>query len=999
MTDKYDNDQDKQTEIDDFLSRFDEITNEFDKRTNRLPSIDSMDVSVEKVPIPEDLPFENIPVKETSPTAERPEVPKTPPASSKANRRDRFSKSKSKAELALSAGKDKLSSMKDKIFDTKDPCTEETNGGGAIMGTKKKRSRNKKYRLNKKQFLKFVLGFFIILGIIGVVTLASIVITAPAVTSENIYSLLSENSVLYDDQGEVVDSLLTSEGRRTNVSYTDLPKHLTDAFISIEDKTFKEHNGFNFIRIMGAIKESIFDGGSISGTSTITQQLARNLYLAETKSIHSMTRKVKEAYYTVLLEKHLSKEQILEAYLNTIYLGYTSYGVQAASQSYFSKDVSQLTLAECAALASLPQAPDRTALIKKFSPDQIDPADPNILYTGSDMVYVYNDAFVDRQHLVLQFMKEQGKITEAEYNEAMAYDLRASIVPGEDTISEKTSYFVDYVIDDVIEDLMSEKNLSKDEATSLVYNSGLHIHTTMNANMQSIAETEFSNNANFPDVTNLNKDGAGNILNSTGNIMLYSYNSYFNDDGSFTLRPDEYTVDSNGNVIIYKGNRLNVYKTEVDGQTDWSLEFKDMYTQESGTFYGIKGGVITVPAEFKEKNNDGNLVISKKFMNEYPDTFTFNDNGLTIGAGHYVLRQKTVQPQSAIVILDYHNGGIKAMVGGRNTQGAKLFNRADEPRQPGSSMKPIGAYGPALQATADELAGKGTAVSDKSQVYGSYWTAASAINDAPLKVNGKNWPKNWYSGYKGLMSMRHAIEQSVNTCAVKVFNDVGEKRSIEFAKSLGVTSIIEDGPVNDCNAAAMALGGMTYGVSPLEMSAAYGVFAHGGKYTEPTSYTKITNKRGEVILESTPHPEQVMDEGAAFIMTDMLRSAVNAKMAGDANIGSQPVAGKTGTTTDNYDAWFVGYTPQYAAAVWIGNDVNIELTEGSSAATRIWQRIMRKAHVGLPAGSFKRPDTVISATVDSFTGMLPSTGKTRTEYFIKGSAPTSVFTGRYPSGV
>lgn len=967
MTDEYNKDSDKQVEIDDFLSRFDEITNKFDTRTIDTPEV------LEDSQIPD--------------------------ATATANRLDRFSKSKSKSELALSAGKDKFSSIKDKFFNTINRDTEDEIDNGVTMGTKKKRSRNKNYKINKKQLLKFILGLFIILGVICVVTLASIVITAPTVTSENIYSLLSENSVLYDDEGNPIDSLLTSEGRRTNISYTDLPENLINGFVAIEDKTFFEHNGFNFVRILGAIKESIFDGGSISGTSTITQQLARNLYLAETKSIHSMTRKVKEAYYTVLLEKHLSKEQILEAYLNTIYLGYTSYGVQAASQSYYSKDISQLTLAECATLASLPQAPDRTALIKKFSLDQVDPTDPNILHTGSDMVYVYNDSFVSRQNLVLKFMKEQGKITETEYNEALAYDMRASIVPGEDTISEKSSYFLDYVIEDVIADLMDKKKLSKEEANSLVYNGGLRIHTTMNANMQNIVETEFSNNANFPNVTNLNKDGAGNILNASGKIMLYSYNSYFNSDGGFTLTPEEYTVASNGDVIIYGGKRLNLYETQVDGKTDWSIEFKNMYVQENGTFYSIEGGFITVPQKFKEKNSDGNLVIAKEFMTEYPDTFTFGDNGLTVGVGHYALNQKTVQPQSAMVIFDYRNGGIKAMVGGRNTQGVKLFNRANNPRQPGSSMKPIGAYGPALQASVDQVNGKGTAVSDKSQVYGSYWTAASAINDSPLKSNGKDWPKNWYPGYKGLMSMRHAIEQSVNTCAVKVFNDIGEKRSIEFAKSLGISTIIENEEINDQNPAAMALGGMSYGVSPLEMSAAYGVFANAGKYTAPTSYTKVTNKRDEVIIEITPESEQVMDAGAAFIMTDMLRSAVNVRMAGDANIGSQPVAGKTGTTTDNYDAWFVGYTPQYSAAVWIGNDVNIELTQGSTAATRVWQRIMKKSHVGIPTGSFKRPDNVVSATVDDFTGMLPSTGTSKTEYFIRGTVPTSVFTGRYPSGV
>ncbi len=858
---------------------------------------------------------------------------------------------------------------------------------------------NKSKKKKTKKILLIIASIFLVIGVAGVVTLTSIILSAPPINPETIYSLLSENSTMYDDQGQVIDNLVSSEGFRTNISFTELSPDLINAFVAIEDKTFWEHNGFNFIRIMGAIKEKVFGKATISGTSTITQQLARNLYLAEMKSERSLDRKLKEAYYTVLLEKHLSKEQILEAYLNTIYLGFNSNGVQAASQSYFSKNAADLNIAECATLASLPQAPDRTALIKKYAHSEVAANDPNIVDTTSEFTFLYNDLYISRKNLVLKFMKDQGKITEAQYQEALAYDVRASINPSDDTTREITSYFADYVIKDVIKGLMETLKLSESDARYRLYNGGLRIYTTMNAQMQKTVESEFTNNANFPSVVNLRRDRAQNILDSTGKIILYSYNNYFDGNGNFTLTPEEYEVNSDGSILVYAGKRLNFYNTDVQGSTDYSVEFKDMYIIESGTFYGIKGGVIKVPQEYKSKDANGNLIISPQLNADFPNFLQFGNNGIVIAADKYALKQRTVQPQSSMVIIDYKQGAIKAMVGGRGVTGKLLYNRATSPRQPGSSMKPIGAYGPALQASVDQLNGGGNAVTDRTQVYGNFWTAASSINDAPIKLpDGKLWPKNWYTGFKGMTRMRVAIEQSVNTCAVKVFNDIGVSRSVKFAKSLGITSIVEEGAVSDLNPAAMALGGMTYGVSPLEMAAAYGSFANEGTYVSPSSYTKVTNKKDEVILEAKHNYVQAMDKGVAFIMTDMLRSAVVAGIAGNAAIPNQPVAGKTGTTNDNYDAWFVGYTPYYVGALWIGNDVNIELGQGSIAATRVWARIMKQVHTGLASGKFARPDNVVSAYVDSFNGYLPSGGGSVAEYFIKGTQPTSTFKGSYPAG-
>ncbi len=864
-----------------------------------------------------------------------------------------------------------------------------------------KKGKKHKHRLNFKKFILFLAGLGLLGGLVLGGIIISIVIKAPDIDPNNIYSLLSESSTLYDDQGNAIDNLtsFSAEGTRTNVNYNELPQNLVDAFVALEDKTFWDHHGFNFVRILGAIKDS-FSTGKISGTSTITQQLARNLYLPESKSKRDLTRKIKEAYYTVLLEKHLTKEQIIEAYLNTIYLGSNSYGVQAASQAYFSKDVQDLDLLECAALATLPQAPDSYAIIKKIYPENIsDSNSSNILLKGKVFYYVYNDLSTDRRETCLKLMNEQDRITDSEYSEALADNFKNHLKPNTSSGSEFSSYFADYVVEQVVDALINE-GYSEEKAKQMIYTGGLKIYTTLNSDMQKIAEKEFTNNKNFPSVAHLNKDKKnGNIISDSGRILLYNYATYLQSDHSFLLTPDDYKRNSDNSLTIYKGKRLNIYTVEIQDKIDYNLEFKDMYTQEDGVFYTIDGGVVAIPAEYKTLDSNGNLVISSKFFDDMPKVFQSTSKGLTISSDYYTLKQKIIQPQSAMVISDPFTSSIKVMVGGRNTVGRLLHNRAIGTRQPGSSIKPIAVYGPALQASVDAVnSGTTMKFSDSagvSKLFGDYFTAASVIDDTPLIIQGKQWPKNWYSGYKGLHTMRTSLEQSINVNAVRIFQQLGVQKSLSFLKKVGISSVVESGQTNDLNAAALALGGMTKGISPLEMATAYGAFVNEGKYSEPMAFTKVTNNRGEVLVENSPQTTQVMDPGVAFIMRDMLRSVVTHGIGSKAAIANQPVAGKTGTTTDNYDAWFVGFTPQYSAALWIGNDVNIELSQGSAAAARLWSNIMGQICKGIPTGSYKsKPSNVISVSIDTISGKLPSSLSSldprrtvRSEYFIKGTEP------------
>ena len=984
----------KSNEIDDFFAQFDEIAEGF----NKDDTVDSDTLKEEA--IAEFLNSPDAPKRKTRSErlAEEKELRK---------QRNKFSGIASeitaKGEVLFS--KISRKAKEEFLVDQDSPEDAENSASGVTMTGKKR--RKKKYKFNIKKLIRLFACLFIVMVLIVGAYAAVVIIKAPEINPDNIYSMLSESSVLYDDKGNIIATVGSGE-TRTNIEYEELPDNLVNAFIAIEDKTFWEHNGFNFIRIFGAIRDAVVSGGQISGTSTITQQLARNVYLTETREVRSIERKIAEAYYSVLIENALSKELIIEAYLNTINLGFDSYGVQTAAQSYFSKDVSELDLIECAALASLPKAPSSYALIKKYNPEDVDPEKDIVIYEGSDYTYIYNgDASENRRKMTLKNMYDQGMITEEERDAALAENLLDHINPNISSLTEISSYFSDYAIEQVIQDYAAENKIEYAEARDKVYTGGLQIYTTMNTDMQKIVDSEFSNNANFPGVAHLSKDSAGNVLGKNGSILMYDYNNFFDSEGRFYLAPDEYEWLANGDLKLYSGKRLNFYQTTVQGNTDVSIEFKNLYIIENDVFYSIQGGAILIPQQFKSRDNDKNAIISADLFEnkDYANYIRKDESGnLFIDAQHYSLKQKVVQPQSAMVILDYKTGQIKAMAGGRNTVGVKLFNRAVNPRQPGSSIKPLTVYGAALQQSLEIMNGGSTPVfttydnggNEIENSYGTYFTAASVIDDAPMISGGKQWPKNWYSGFRGLYTFRTSVQQSVNTNAVKVIQQVGVEYAADYGEKLGITTIVRDGDTNDMNAAALALGGMSKGVSPLEMAAAYGVYANGGVYVEPAAYTSVTNKHGEMILEKVPRTENVVDPGVSFIMTDILRTVVTEGLGSGAALGNQPVGGKTGTTTDNYDAWFVGFTPQYAAAVWIGNDVNIELTRGSAAATAVWRKIMSQVCANIPTGTYpSQPENVSAVEIDTKSGLLPTElsrldtrGTLRWEYFIKGTEPT-----------
>ena len=783
--------------------------------------------------------------------------------------------------------------------------------------------------------------------------------TAPRVDTDDIYSMLAQRSIIYDSEGREIENLYMDDGNRTIIDYDEIPEDMVNAIVALEDKKFWKHNGFNFIRMGGAIVDSVLGGGSISGTSTVTQQLARNVYLAEIKSQRSLSRKLSEMYCTIVLEKNLSKEEIMEAYLNTIYLGFNSYGIEAAAQSYFSKDANKMDVLECASLAALPQSPAVYALVQYGGADSSLP----VLYSDDTTTLVYNgDLTTDRRNLVLKNMEAEGFITAEELDKALNEDLKKHMKVSDAANASATSYFTDYAIGQLTDDIAEEYGISESEAQTMIYTGGLKIYSTMDSDIQKIVESEFNNSSIFASVAYARTNDEGDLLNpETGSIMIYAYSHYFDENDEFTLAENEYKNNDDGGITIKSGKRLNLYQTEVNGAPDVSIEFKNIYTKEEGVFYFIESGALSIPQGYKSINDDGDCVISGEFFTDYPEFFKKTDDGLVVSKGNYSLKQKTRQPQGAMVIMENGTGEVKAMIGGRETKGKQLFNRATNPRQPGSSIKPIGAYGPALQMSYEYHKDGKTMRLDTSEGsdWGKYITAGSVINDAAMRYGGRTWPKNWYAGYRGDMTLRTAVQQSVNVCAVKVYQQIGPDYSSSMLKKVGVTTVDDEGEVNDLNPAALALGGMTSGISPLEMAAAYATFPNGGVYNEPIAYTKVLDSDDEVIMEKKAEGKQVYDPGVAWIMTDILRTTVTSGIATGANIGVQPVGGKTGTTSDNFDIWFCGFTPQYSAAIWMGNDVNIELTSGSGKTASFWAEIMRKVCADIPRATFgSRPSNV-----------------------------------------
>ena len=604
-----------------------------------------------------------------------------------------------------------------------------------------------------------------------------------------------------------------------------------------------------------------------------------------------MQRKIQEMYIAVELEKKVDdKDWILENYLNSINLGNNTLGVQAAAERYFGKDVSDLTLSECAVIAGITKNPSR------YNP---------ILYPKQN---------AKRRKMVLDAMKKQGYITQKQYDEAMAddvYDRISEHNSGFET--SMNSYFVDSVIDDVFNDLVKVKGYSESDAYKAIYQGGLTIKSTQNLDIQKICDEEVAN--------------AGNYEVGTKYSFILSF-QVKKADGSFKTYTNQ--------------TMLSYYKAKNKNQ-DYSIN----YSSEEA----CRDAIAKYEKDVLEKG----------------DKLVDNSEYIFI----------TAQPQVAMTIMDQSTGEVQAIVGGRGDKaGNRTWNRATKTtRQPGSTFKIIACYAPALDAGG--------------------MTLASVEDDAPFTVGSKTY-NNYDHTYKGFTNLRTAITRSMNIVTVKTLQDIGVDLGYQYAEDFGFTTLDE----NDKNL-GISLGGLTKGVTNLELTSAYAAIANQGEYIAPSFYTQVLDHDGNVILDNTKTKERhrVVKEETAWLLTDAMKDVMTAGTGTRAYFGSGMVqAGKSGTTTSNRDALFAGFTPYYTCVVWGGYDDNSKQMggAGTSYPKNLWRSVMKRVHENLESKDFEKPKGITQATVCSKSGLLPKDGVCEndprgslkyTEYFASGTTP------------
>lgn len=860
---------------------------------------------------------------------------------------------------------------------------------------------NNKYRRKPRFTLKKLLVITLMTVLISLTLFAgsvglafvNILTTAPEIDPYSINSGFEETSLIFDKDKNLLEKVETAE-YRTFVKLNKVPQYLKDAFISIEDERFYEHPGVDPKGILSSLYENFKAGGVVRGASTITQQLIKNTFLSNEQTL---TRKLKEIYLALNLETKLSKDQILESYLNMISLGQNSYGVQEASRTYFSKNVDEINIAQAALLAGIVKGPNIYQPFYRVSPLKFDEAtmrkigETEIL--GEKYILVFNTKSVQRQKVILKKMRELGKINQAEYDEAINFDVVASLKPSAKKETEITSYATDYVKNQVVEDLMEKYQITKQKAQERLFTGGLRIYSTIDTKVQKDLD-EVNRNFNgillgdlkrykAPLLVDRNLDKAGNIVDKDGNLVYYKKENLLTDDGYLFIPKGEFSINANGDLAI-TSSRILAYKKSTDIQDYYTIDgSKNLLTHRVGG--------LAVPDAYYLRQARHSLIIKAEFFEKNDKFYKVNETGNLFINPEYFYNNKTglVQPQSATVIMDYKTGHIVAMIGGRDVKGSRILNRAtDTARQPGSSMKPLAVYLPALD---------------------NGFTAASPILDIPMiTADGKVWPNNVYTGFKGITTLRESLIYSINVSSARTLKKIGIPTSIKYLKKLGI--INEENPSkdnfvqasenkthNDENLASLALGGMTKGVSPLDMTAAYSAIANDGVYNEPIIYTKVLDKDGNIVLEKEAKQRRVVSPQIAYVMKDILRSTAYEHTGKNAIIKGQASAGKTGTTDYNADFWFVGFTNYYTAATWMGNDSpKITITQNSWLAAKLWGHIMTKIHQDKESKpQFAQPDGIVKAYVCTKSGKKPNQfcssdprGVVREEIFAKGTEPT-----------
>ncbi len=656
---------------------------------------------------------------------------------------------------------------------------------------------------------------------------------------------------LYDDHERVIGSFALQ--RRVVAGYDDLAPVLRDALVSIEDKDFYRHSGINFWRIVGAAYRDIQSGGKVQGASTLTMQLARNLFLSPDRSFH---RKVQEAMLAVQIERRFTKPQIFTLYANQIFLGHGVYGFEAASEFYFSKPARKLTLAEAALLAGLPKGPG--------------------IYSPIN----HPDRALRRRTLVINAMLEDGKITAAQAEDARSAPLDLHLQHDPNSLAP---YFVEEI----------RRYLENKYGADQVHEGGLKVYTSLDVDLQKAANQAVLDGVAAYERRHGWKGHLENVTAEGSAIDKYQHPDW-DDEPEVNGYVHALVTSSGVGIATLKFGR---YAAAL-GQAD----------------------VAWTQGKMQDLLRAGDIC--------YVKILSLSPNG----AARVSLEQDS-GAQGALLAIDNATGGIKAMVGGRDFNESKFDRATQSLRQVGSSFKPY-VY---------------TAVIDRGG------SPDDTILDEPVTFesgSGPYSPHNYDEKFEGIITLRRALAQSRNIPALKLASKVGIKTVIDYAERFGITAKLPP-------YLPVALGSAE--ITLMEQTSAYSVFPNDGVRVTPRYITKVTDYEGRVLEEDYPDVKDVISARTARIMTAMLREVVLHGTAVAAAKMPFPVAGKTGTTNDFTDSWFVGFSPTLTCGVWLGFDEKKTLgakETGAHAALPIWINFMNAALAGKDAGQFPQPPDV-----------------------------------------
>ena len=685
------------------------------------------------------------------------------------------------------------------------------------------------------------------------------------------------------------------EERRAFVAIDQVPAHMKQAIIAAEDERFYRHGGVDTLGILRAAASNLLSGGAKEGASTITMQVARNFFLSNEKTL---TRKLSEAMLALKIEHSLSKDKILELYINQIYLGQRAYGFEAAARTYFGKPMTNLNLAEFAMLAGLPKAPS------KYNP------------------VVNLPRAKARQQYVLGRMHRLKFINDQEYQAALQHKL----------VIRQARQHVDVVADYAAE--MVRQTLFEKYGET-IYNSGYKAVTTLLRKQQ---------------------DAANRAL--WGGILDYDQrHGYRGPEKQISLPDDPARRDA--------------------AISDALSDLEPVNNLQPAVVLAVSPKLIRV-----QLLDGARAEISGPSL-QWLASWMAGGKGRQLAAGS-VIRVQAVGKQwrlaqlpeieSALVAVNPQNGAITALVGGFDFTRNKFNHVIQAWRQPGSSFKPF-IYSAALERG---------------------YTPATLIDDAPLtltaeEAGGTVWePKNFDGAYSGPVRMRSALTRSLNLVSVRILQAIGPYYARDYIRRFGFD------PARHPPYLTMALGAGS--VTPLQMAAAYGVFANGGFGVKPYLIEKVYDGNNQLLMQAAPqiagvNAPRVIDPRNAFLMTSMMQDVVRYGTAARASqLGRSDLAGKTGTTNDARDGWFAGFNPGLVAVAWIGFDQPRSMGRaetGAQAALPIWTGFMGDALKGIAQTGFAVPGGVTRATIDPLTGRILPEGETGlAEYFYQENVPS-----------